>query len=50
MLYSIIETVKSNGVQPYDYLRNTLQAIAENPEDIDRMLPWKVELAIPSAP
>ena len=44
MLYSIIETAKANGLVPYDYLRQILQAIAENPDDIDPLLPWNVEL------
>ncbi|CAD7848187.1 MAG: Mobile element protein, partial [Olavius algarvensis Gamma 3 endosymbiont] len=35
MLYSIIETAKANGLIPFDYLRNALQAIAENPKDVD---------------
>lgn len=44
MLYSIIETAKANGLQPYDYLRQILQATAENPEDIDCLLPWTMPL------
>ena len=44
MLYSIIETVKANGLQPYDYLRYALQAIVEDPEDTNRLLPWNVDL------
>jgi len=44
MLYSIIETAKANGLVPYDYLRQILHAIAENPDDIDPLLPWNVEL------
>ena len=49
MLYSIIETVKANGLQPYDYLRYALQAIAENPEDANRLLPWSINLTKPAA-
>ncbi len=44
MLYSIIETAKASGLVPYDYLRQVLHAIAENPDDIDPLLPWNVEL------
>jgi len=44
MLYSVIETIKANGLQPYDYLCYTLQAIAENPNDVDRLLPWNVDI------
>ena len=44
MLYSIIETAKANGLIPFDYLRHVLQAIAENSEDIDALLPWNIDL------
>ena len=44
MLYSIIETAKANGLVPFDYLHYVLQAIVENPGDIDRLLPWNVNL------
>lgn len=43
-LYSIIETVKANGLVPYDYLRYVLQAIAEDPQNIDSLLPWNIDL------
>jgi transposase len=48
MLYSIIETAKANGLIPFDYLRYVLQAIAEHPADIDRLLPWNVNLQRPA--
>ena len=44
MLYSIVETAKANGLQPYDYLRCILQAVAEDPDQIDRLLPWNADL------
>jgi transposase len=44
MLYSIIETAKANGLVPFDYLCYVLQAIVENLDDIDRLLPWNVNL------
>ncbi len=43
-LYSIIETTKANGLVPFDYLRYVLQTIAENPEDIESLLPWNIDL------
>ena len=49
MLYSIIETAKANGLQPYDYIRYTLQAIAENQDGIDPLLPWNVDFMDRSA-
>lgn len=45
ILYSIIETAKANGVIPFDYLRYVLQVVAENPEDIDSLLPWEIDLS-----
>jgi transposase len=44
MLYSIIETAKANELVPFDYLRYILQAIAENPENVDQLLPWCIDL------
>lgn len=44
MLYSIIETAKANGLIPFDYLRYILQALAENPEKVDQVLPWNIGL------
>jgi transposase len=43
-LYSIIETAKANGLVPFGYLRYVLQAIAENPQDIESLLPWEIDL------
>ncbi len=48
-LYSIVETAKANGIIPFDYLRHILQAIAENPEDLDVILPWNIDLPRSSA-
>ena len=48
MLYSIIETAKANGFIPFDYLRYVLQAIEETPDDIDRLLPWNIDLHGPT--
>ncbi len=42
--YSIIETAKLNGVEPYLYLRYILSRLPEsdNPEDYRELLPWNV--------
>jgi hypothetical protein len=39
---SLIETCKMNGVEPFAYLRSTLEAIAAgHPQSrIDELLPW----------
>ena len=40
-IYSLIETCKLNGVDPYAYLRDVLGRIADHPINrIDELLPW----------
>ena len=43
-LYSIIETAKSNGLEPYAYLRLIFEKLtqATTPADIAALLPWNV--------
>jgi len=43
-LYSLVETAKANGLEPYAYLRHVLTALprAESVDDIDALLPWNV--------
>jgi len=43
-LYSLIETAKANGVEPYAYLKHVFQSLpAANTEaDIDALLPWNI--------
>lgn len=45
-LYSLIETVKANGQEPYAYLRHLFSELpkAKCVEDIERLLPWCVAL------
>ena len=42
-LYSIIETVKANGLVPYDYLNYLLSEIPtlQPEQSIDHLLPWE---------
>ncbi len=42
VLYSIIETAKSNGVIPFDYLKHLFEQLPNQPEDIDYLLPWNM--------
>ena len=46
MLYSIIETAKANGLEPYHYLRTLFTRLpsCETLEDFEKLLPWQVEL------
>jgi len=39
-----VSAVAGNILKPFDYLRHVLQAIAENPGDIDALLPWNIDL------
>jgi transposase len=44
MLYSIIETAKANGLEPYAYLKTVFTKLpqAETLEEIEALLPWNV--------
>jgi len=44
-LYSLIETAKANGLEPYTYLRKVLTDLpsAKNAADIAELLPWNVD-------
>lgn len=45
-VYSLIETAKANGLEPYAYLRQILThiAAAQTVEDIEALLPWRIIL------
>ncbi len=45
-LYSLIETAKANGLEPYAYLRNVFTELprAECVDDIEALLPWNIEI------
>ena len=44
-LYSLVETAKANGLEPYAYLRHVLTDLpkAQSIEDIETLLPWHIE-------
>ncbi len=44
-LYSLVESAKANGLEPYQYLREVFTALpqAEKVEDIENLLPWAVK-------
>ncbi|GMR16803.1 MAG: IS66 family transposase [Gammaproteobacteria bacterium] len=44
--YSLIETAKANGLEPYDYILHILRHIAEadTVEKLEELLPWNVKL------
>jgi len=44
-LYSLIETARANGLEPYAYLKRvfTEPPITSSFDDVDRPLPWSVK-------
>jgi transposase len=44
MMYSIIETAKANGLEPYQYLKYLFEQLpmANSLEDYEQLLPWNV--------
>ena len=44
-LYSLIESAKASGLEPYQYLRQVFTALpqAETVEDVENLLPWSVK-------
>jgi len=44
-LYSLIETAKANGLEPFHYLKQVLTELplANTVEDVEALLPWKVK-------
>jgi hypothetical protein len=47
LLYSLIETAKANGLEPYSYLRYIFNALplATSPEDYPALLLWNLTQA-----
>ena len=43
-LYSLVETAKANGLEPYAYLRRVFTDLpqATTLEDIEALLPWNI--------
>ena len=48
-LYSLIQTAKANGINPYEYLKQVFKALpnANSVEDIEQLLPWNVAEKMP---
>jgi transposase len=44
ILYSLIETAKANGLTPFNYLMFLLEELSKQPENLDYLMPWNVEL------
>lgn len=45
ILYSLVETAKANGIEPYWYLRKVFEDIpkAQTVDDFERLLPWNMK-------
>jgi len=43
-LYSIIETAKANGLNPFNYVNYLLEELPKNPDDAEALMPWNVVL------
>ena len=39
-LYSLAETAKANGQEPYEWLRHALERLVTSVEDYEALLPW----------
>ena len=44
-LYSLVETAKANGLEPWRYLETVFERLpaAKSEDDIDALLPWRIE-------
>lgn len=44
-IYSVIETAKANGLDPYGYLKFIIEQLplAESVEQIEALLPWNIK-------
>jgi transposase len=43
--YSLIDTAKANGLEPYEYLHHVLKHIADadTAEKLEALLPWSIK-------
>ena len=44
VLYPIVETAKVNGLKPYNYITYLLEKFSQPEQDIERLMPWNVNL------
>ena len=47
IIYSLVETAKANGVEPYTWLRHALEHLpaAQTADEMDKLLPWNFHVA-----
>lgn len=48
ILYSIVETAKTNNLVPFEYLHHALNVLSEPQDDesLNELLPWNIGLVI----
>jgi hypothetical protein len=46
VIYSLVQTAKANGQEPYTWLRQVLRDLpaAKTVEDVEALLPWNLRL------
>jgi transposase len=47
VIYSLVETAKANGLEPYTWLRRVLRDLpaAKTVDDVEALLPWNLASA-----
>ncbi len=47
IIYSLVETAKANGIEPYTWLRHVLEYLpaAQTADEMDKLLPWNFHAA-----
>ncbi len=52
VIYSLIETAKANGLEPYHWLRQVLRELpaAKTVEAVEALLPWNVKSSLLAKP
>jgi hypothetical protein len=47
IIYSLVETAKANGIEPYTWLRHVLEHLpaANTADEMDKLLPWNLHAA-----
>ncbi|GLS25507.1 hypothetical protein GCM10007877_21490 [Marinibactrum halimedae] len=45
-MYSLIETAKANGLNPYEYLQNIFKELpnVNDVEQVEALLPWNIKV------
>ncbi|WP_255523136.1 transposase [Xenorhabdus sp. PB62.4] len=45
ILYSVIETAKTNGLIPFDYAMTCLDELCQPVPDLEKLLPWEIAMS-----